>query len=400
MGAGVDRGHRPGWRERPGRGHDRLREHAARLVGHRGQHAVERGAAGVLRGAIRPLRAQLGRQHAECRVEIRHDDLDAQVIAEVLAVADRRPRAEQDDGRGVGPRRRDELDRVEPHAHDEVRRVQERCLDGRAGGDPRRVRPGLRDDTLGLVGGEDGHGRPRHEAAQAAGRCADAGDDDRPARVRSAARTVSRSAGGRAPSASVGASWVPGADGSRSRWTGPGGPARLNATAARTSSAVDVAPRTNEPLVTGPSSAAWSRRWWAMRPRPAAGTQSLTSRRGWRSSRACATPFTALGDTRTAGDDAGARPAAELGCGRGHEHRRALGVGEDEAQPLGLGCADDVEVAAAARQAEQELDARVAEAGGDQLSDRPAHRSPRSAAVSEGVPADTAPPRHLDTMRC
>ena len=106
------------------------------------------------------------------------------------------------------------------------------------------------------------------------------------------------------------------------------------------------------------------------------------------------------GDTRTAGDDAGARPAAQLGRGRGHEHRRGLGVGEDEAQPLGLGCADDVEVAAAARQAEQELDARVAEAGGDQLSDRPAHRSPRSAAVSEGVPADTAPLRLLDTMRC
>ena len=86
------------------------------------------------------------------------------------------------------------------------------------------------------------------------------------------------------------------------------------------------------------------------------------------------------GGARTAGDDAGARAAGELGRGRGHEHRRALGVGEDEAEPLGLGRPDDVEVATAAGQPEQDLDPRVAQAGGDQLRDRPAHRTPLSAA--------------------
>ena len=85
------------------------------------------------------------------------------------------------------------------------------------------------------------------------------------------------------------------------------------------------------------------------------------------------------GDTRTAGDDAGARPAAQLGRGRGHEHRRGLGVGEDEAQPLGLGRADDVEVAAAARQ--RRTGARRPRGGGRR---RPAQRSAGSSIPALG----------------
>jgi hypothetical protein len=262
------------------------------------------------------------------------------------------------------------LDRVQPDAGDEVREQDVASM----------VAPVAIPAAFGPVSGRpparwvvSTGSRPRHEARRPTP--SDAGDDDRPAGSPQRA-DAPRSAGTRRPPPrddGVRAS------GSRSGWTGP---------AARPGS------RDRRPHVIRGRRRAEDER--ALRDRTEQGgvVEALVGDAiAARGRHAVADEQDGLaveqrvrdavhraGRARTAGDDAGARAAGELGRGRGHEHRRGLGVGEDEAQSLGLRRPDDVEVAAAARQAEEDLDTRVTQAGGDELRDRPAHRTPLSAA--------------------
>ena len=219
---------------------------------------------------------------------------------------------------------------------------------------------GLRDDALGLVGGEDRHGRPRHEAPQAGGGRADAGDDDRPA------SGPQRGADGAEVGRGASAVRVPCGDGGSRRGRvevevdGAGRPGQaqrdrrphVRCGRRRAEDERALGDRTEQrgvvEALVGDALAARGRHAVADEQEGLAVEQRVRD-----------AVHRARG-AGTAGDDAGARAAGELGRGRGHEHRRALGVGEHEAEALGLGRPDDVEVAAAAGQPEQDLDPRVA----------------------------------------
>ena len=129
--------------------------------------------------------------------------------------------------------------------------------------------------------------------------------------------------------------------GSRSMWTGPGGPARPLRPRPAPAVVADE-PRTNDAFVTAAKSVAWSRRWCEMRSsrrRHAVGDRHdrlAVAGRGRHRSRRWPPPD--HGSPRTP------RPAAQLGGDARHDRCRRLGVGEHESTARRLGGSHDVEV--------------------------------------------------------